>query len=95
MDMMKTSRSFGLFLAVLLCTVLTYAQETETESKTKQQSLYFMVAGSVNFSPNSGKQFTDVYSNRTVSKNIALAIGPRTMALIGKCREFSATRCLW
>ncbi len=92
MAMMKTSHSSGLFLAVLLCSVLTYAQETETDTNTKQQSLYFMVAGSVgNFSPNSGKQFTDVYSNRTMSKNIALAIGARTFALIGKYREFSAT----
>ncbi len=87
---MTTFRSTGLFLAVLLCTTLSYGQETETE--TKKQSLYFMAAASIgNFSPNSGKQFTEVYSNRTVSKNFALAIGARTFALVGKYREFSAT----
>lgn len=83
-------RSSILSLAVLLFTFPLFGQEEVTE--TKRSPLFFMVAASVgNFSPNSGKQFTDVYSNRTVSKNYALALGARNIALIGKYREFSAT----
>ncbi len=74
--------------AFLLCSMFLYGQEAEP----KEEALYFMASAAVgNFTMKADNDFRKIYSNMTLTKNFAAGLGTRSMVLIAKYREFSAT----
>ncbi|MFZ4619565.1 MAG: hypothetical protein ACOYNS_03325 [Bacteroidota bacterium] len=86
---MVPARSFTNMVSVfLLCSIVLFGQEAEP----KQESLYIMASAAVgNFTLKADKEFRQIYSNSTLTKNFAAGLGTRSMVLIAKYREFSAT----
>ncbi len=89
--MILSFRTSGLPIAIaaVFFTLTVYGQGSSAENQ--RNSGYFMVGASIgNFSNGAGTQFSDIYSNRSVTKNYSAGIGSRMLLIVGKYHEFTA-----